>query len=120
MSGSGEAKNAAIVAISGGRAVRFPEEPAEQGPPQGISRPPEPTAPNPEHRRAERSEACQTEQVATPPVSELSPPALNTDVRRHGLNPFLTGVTVGIIASIIAFLLVFAYLVVAYVRYTNG
>lgn len=80
----------------------------------------EATAPNPEHRRAERSEACQTEPVAVPPASELSPSAINTDVRRRGLNPFLTGVTAGIIAAIIGFLLVFAYLVVAYVRYTNG
>lgn len=120
MSGSGEAKNAAIVAISGGMAVRFPAESAPPASPQDASRPPEAITPIPEHRKDQRSEACRTEPVATPSVPELSPSAINTDVRRRGLNPFLTGVTVGIIASIIAFLLVFAYLVVAYVRYTNG
>jgi hypothetical protein len=120
MSGSGEAKNAAIVAISGGMAIRFPEEPAAEVPLQGVSRPPEPTAPMAEHRNDQRSEACRTEPVAMPSIPELSPSAINTDVRRHGLNPFLTGVTVGIIACIIVFLLVFAYLVVSYMRYTNG
>lgn len=53
-------------------------------------------------------------------VPELSPSSIDTDVRRHGINPFLTGVTMGIIAFIVAFLLGFAYLVVFYLRYTDG
>jgi hypothetical protein len=53
-------------------------------------------------------------------VPELSPSSINTDVRRHGLNPFLTGVTVGIIAFISGFLIAFAYLVVSYLRYLCG
>ena len=68
----------------------------------------------------ERSKAYRTEPVAMAPVPELSPMSINTDVRRRGLNPFFTGVTVGIIAFITGFLLVFAYLVVAYLQYTNG
>jgi hypothetical protein len=36
------------------------------------------------------------------------------------LNPFFTGVTVGIIALITGFLLVFAYLVVSYLQYRHG
>ncbi len=80
----------------------------------------ETTGPIPEHRNDVRSEECRTEPVAMLPVSELPPSAINTDVRRRGLNPFLTGVTAGIIAAVIGFLLVFAYLVVSYVRYTNG
>ncbi len=44
----------------------------------------------------------------------------NTDVRQHGINPFLTGVTVGILVFILGFLIVFAYLVVSYLRYTDG
>jgi hypothetical protein len=68
----------------------------------------------------ERAEAYRTEPVPMPPVPELSPMSINTDVRRRGLNPFFTGVTVGIIAFITGFLLVFAYLVVAYLQYTNG
>lgn len=120
MSESGEAKTAAFIAKSSGMTVRRPEEPTPPVPPQGVCGSPEATAPIPEHPREQRSEACQTEPDAKPSVPELSPSAIDTDVRRHGLNPFLTGVTVGIIASIIAFLLAFAYLVVSYVRYTNG
>lgn len=117
MSESGEVKTAVLIAINGGMTVQRPEEPI---PPQGAASQPEATAPISEPRREQRSEACQTGPVAMPSVPELSPSAINTDVRRHGLNPFLTGVTVGIIASIIVFLLAFAYLVVSYVRYTNG
>jgi hypothetical protein len=53
-------------------------------------------------------------------VPELSISSINTDVRRHGLNPFLTGLTVGIVAFIIGFLLVFAFLVMSYLRYADG
>lgn len=73
-----------------------------------------------EYQTEERSEAYQTEPVATSPVPELPPSSINTDVRRRGLNPFLTGVMAGIIAFIIGFLLIFAYLVVFYLRYTDG
>lgn len=55
-----------------------------------------------------------------PSVPELSPSSINTDVRRHGIDPVLTGVTVGIIALIVGFLLGFAYLVVSYLRYAGG
>jgi hypothetical protein len=55
-----------------------------------------------------------------PSAPELSPLSINTDVRRRGINPLLTGVTVGIIAFIISFLIVFAYLVVSYLRYPDG
>ncbi len=64
----------------------------------------------------QRSEAYQPEPVAMPPVPELFPASINTDVRRRGLNPFFTGVTVGIIAFITGFLLVFAHLVVSYLQ----
>lgn len=96
------------------------EEPAQPVPLQDIPRPPEQTAPIPEHCSEERSEAYQTEPVATPPTPELPPSAINTDVRRHGLNPFLTGVTLAIIALIIGFLICFVYLVVFYLRYPDG
>lgn len=65
-------------------------------------------------------EACQTEPVATPLPPELSAYSINTDVRKHGFNPFFTGVTLGIIVFITGFLLVFAHLVVTYLQYTNG
>ncbi len=86
----------------------------------GATPPPEQIVSIPEHRREERSEAYQTELVTKPSVPELSPSSINTDVRRRGINPFLTGVTVGIIAFIIGFLVVFAYLVVSYLRYPDG
>lgn len=89
------------------------EEPAEPVPLQGVSD-------SPEHHKEERSEAYQTEPVAMPPAPELSSSSINTDVRRHGLNPFLTGVTVAIIACILAFLICFVYLVVFYLRYPDG
>lgn len=80
----------------------------------------EPTAPIPAPRRDERSEACQTEPGAMPSVAELSPSLIDTDVRRRGIDPVVTGVSVGIIAAILVFLLGFAYLVVSYLRYTDG
>jgi hypothetical protein len=55
-----------------------------------------------------------------PHVPELSPSAINTDVRRRGINPFFTGVTVGVIAVIIGLLIALAYLVVYYLRYIDG
>jgi hypothetical protein len=55
-----------------------------------------------------------------PPAPELSPSSFNTDVRRRGFNPFFTGVTVGIIAAIIGFLIGLAYLVMYYLRYIDG
>lgn len=61
-----------------------------------------------------------SEEPTAPPVPELPPSAINTDVRRHGINPVLTGVMIGIIVSIIGFLLAFAYLVVSYFRYADG
>ncbi len=67
-----------------------------------------------------RSDAYQEEPVATPSVPELSVSSINTDVRRRGLNPFFTSVTLGIIAFITGFLVVFAYLVVSYLQYTDG
>ena len=98
-----------------------PEEPAPLVSLQGIFPPPEQTIRRiPEQRRAERSKAYQTEPVAMPSAPELSPLSINTDVRRRGINPLLTGVTVGIIAFIISFLIVFAYLVVSYLRYPDG
>jgi len=54
-----------------------------------------------------------------PSVPELPPSSINTDVRRRGINPYLTSVTVGIIAFIIIFLIGFVYLVVAYLRYAE-
>jgi hypothetical protein len=82
--------------------------------------PPEQTDLIAEHRREERSKACQTEPVAMPSAPELSPSLINTDVRRRGFNPFFTGVTVGIIAAIIGFLIGLAYLVMYYLRYIDG
>jgi hypothetical protein len=64
--------------------------------------------------------AYQTEPVAMPSVPELSPSSINTDVRRRGFNPFFTGVTVGIIAAVMGFLIVLAYLVMYYLRYIDG
>ncbi|MGH7169071.1 MAG: hypothetical protein ACRELG_02185 [Gemmataceae bacterium] len=55
-----------------------------------------------------------------PSVAELSPSLIDTDVRRRGIDPVVTGVSVGIIAAILVFLLGFAYLVVSYLRYTDG
>jgi hypothetical protein len=63
-----------------------------------------------------RFEAYRAEPIAKLSLLELSPSSINTDVRRHGLNPFLTGLTVGIIAFITGFLLVFACLVVSYLQ----
>ena len=101
-------------------AKTHPEEPALPVPLQGVPIPPEQTAPIPEPRREERLEAYQTEPDARPSVPELSPSSINTDVRRRGINPYLTGVTVGIIVVIICFLIGFVYLVVSYLRYKNG
>jgi hypothetical protein len=53
-------------------------------------------------------------------VPELTATSINTDVRRRGLNPFLTSLSVGIVAFIICFLLFFAYLVMSYLRYADG
>jgi hypothetical protein len=117
MSWSGEAKNAVLIARSDEMAAPSPEEPAPPVPFQGVSRPPEPTAAIPEPRRDERSQACQTEPDASPSVPELSPSSINTDVRRRGIDPVLSGATAAIIASIIGFLLGFAYLVVSYLHY---
>lgn len=55
-----------------------------------------------------------------PSVPELFPSSINTDVRRRGIDPFLTGVAVGIIVFIIGFLIGFTYLVVSYLRYADG
>jgi hypothetical protein len=98
----------------------YPEEPVPLIPLQGIPRLPEQTIPIPEHRREERAQAFQTEPVAIPSEPELSPSSINTDVRKHGINPFLTGVTAGIIASIFGFLIGFVYFVVCYLRYRDG
>lgn len=73
----------------------------------------------PEHRREEQLEAYQTEPVATASVPELPPSSINTDVRWRGINPYLTGVTVGIIALIMGFLIGFVYLVVSYLHYAH-
>ena len=53
-------------------------------------------------------------------VPELTASSINTDVRRRGFNPFVTGVTLGIITFITGFLLFFAYSVVAYLQYADG
>jgi hypothetical protein len=98
----------------------YPEKPAPPPPLQGTARPSEQSIPIPEHPRETPSEAYQTEPVARLSVPEPSPSSINTDVRRRGINPFLTGVTIAIIASIIGFLIVFAYLVVSYLSYPNG
>lgn len=98
-------------------------QPASPPPPvplEAASRPLETITAAPEPGRAQRSETCQTEPVALPSLPEMSPSPIDTDVRRHGLNPFLTGVTVGIIAFIVGFLICFTYLVVYYLRYTAG
>lgn len=55
-----------------------------------------------------------------PSLPELSPSSINTDVRRHGLNPFFTSVTAGVIAAIIGLLIALACLVVYYLRYIDG
>jgi hypothetical protein len=94
MSRSGEADDGITIAKSGETAASLPE-----------------------HRREERSESCRTERVAMSSIPELSPVAIDTDVRRRGINPFLTGVTAGIIAFLIVFLLGFVYFVVSYLRY---
>lgn len=120
MNRSDEAKNAITVAKNCGLESRCPEEAAPSVALQGEARPPEATASIPEPRTDQRSEACRTEPVAMASVPALPPSEINTDVRRHGINPVLTGVTVGIIATIIGFLFGFAYLVVSYVRYKNG
>jgi hypothetical protein len=52
-------------------------------------------------------------------VPELPPSSINTDVRWRGVNPYLTVVTVGIIAFIMVFLMGFVYLVVSYLRYAD-
>ena len=54
-----------------------------------------------------------------PSVPESSPSSINTDVRWRGINPYLTGVTVGIIALLIGFLIGFVFLVVSYLRYAD-
>jgi hypothetical protein len=97
-----------------------PGEPALPPPLQGATHSPGQIVPIREHRREDRSEAYQTEPVEMPSVPEPPPSSINTDVRRHGINPLLTGVTVGIIAFIISFLIFFAYLVVSYLRYPDG
>ncbi|HEY7156458.1 MAG TPA: LapA family protein [Gemmataceae bacterium] len=96
-----------------------PEEPAPPVPLQGVPHPPDQTAPIPEHRREEQLKVYQTEPGATPSVPELSPSSINTDVRWRGINPYLTGVTVGIIALLIGFLIGFVFLVVSYLRYAD-
>jgi len=64
-------------------------------------------------------EAYQIEPVAKPSVPEPFPLSINTDVRWRGINPYLTGITVGIIVLIIGFLIGFVYLVVSYLRYAD-
>lgn len=120
MNRSGEAKNAITVAKNSELESRRPEEAAPPVALHGASCPAEANASIPEPRTAQRSEACRTEPVAIASVPELPPSTINTDVRRRGINPVLTGVAVGIIVTIVGFLFGFAYLVVSYVRYKNG
>lgn len=96
-----------------------PAEPASPVPLQGVPRPPEQTAPIPEHRSEERLEAYQTEPVPMPPIPEPPPSSIQTDVRWRGINPYLTGITFGIIALIVGFLIGFVYWVVTYLRYAD-
>jgi hypothetical protein len=67
-----------------------------------------------------RFESFRAKPIASTSIPELSASPINTDVRRRGLNPFFTAVTVGIITFITGFLFVFAYLVVTYLQYANG
>jgi hypothetical protein len=100
-------------------AMPHPEEPAPPVPLQSVPRPPDQTIPIPEHRREVQLEAYPTEPVAMPSVPELSSSSINTDIRWRGINPYLTGVTIGIIALLIGFLIGFVFLVVSYLRYAD-
>jgi hypothetical protein len=46
-----------------------------------------------------------TEPEEIPPALQLSPPVFNLDVRRHGIDPFLSSVAIGAVAGIIGMLL---------------
>lgn len=86
-----------------------PADPALPIPTQGIPHSAKKTMPAPEHRREERSEGYQTEPVSMPPVPELSPSSINTDVCRRDFDPLPLGIVIGAIAAIIGFLIGVAY-----------
>jgi hypothetical protein len=47
----------------------------------------------------------QSQTSLTFPTVQLSLPSINVDVRRHGFDPFLCGVTIGAVAAILGMLL---------------
>jgi hypothetical protein len=74
-------------------------------PAQGMPRPLRQTAPNPKQPQEEQKQGCRKEPREMFPVPQLSPPLFHVNVWRQGADPFVRGVVIGAIATVIGFLI---------------
>jgi hypothetical protein len=81
---------------------------------QGVSRPAGRTVPPSKALQEERTQKCPRGSRKSPAAAELRSPAFHVDVRWGGADPFLWGVLIGAIATIISFLIVLFFFLLSH------
>lgn len=77
--------------------------------PEGAPRPAGQPAPKSEQPQEERTQSYRREPREMFPVPQLPPPSFNVNVCRRGADPFLRGVVIGAVATVIGFLIGLLY-----------